>query len=278
MKNNLTFKKELTKNCEDLIRKLLTKDKSQRITMKEIFSHPWVVSFEKECHEDISTNPSANSNLSINEFKKHYKEKLMKFDIQQDIQRKLSIDEVILEEEGNLFDRVLTKVQTRKKKKQNTTIEKSSLVKSKSDEIKENDQRFLTDKNLPQLKKDFEPKAFNILPRNNTKEDFLRSTLIHNEENNNIYNYEEFGITHNQITLKSPRATETRKLTFPVLTENTAVGNNTVCVNPLKAKKQYLKTAMEILEKAEEGSVVERAPEKKGFWSFLNNFKCGKCD
>jgi len=159
LKNKIVFKTETSQNCEDLIKKLLTKDKNQRIKMKEIFSHPWIVSFEKEMFpEDVSTNPSASSNVSIKEFKKQFgkeKQHSIRFDIKEDIERRLSVDEeMVIKEEGNLFDRVLSKVQTKKKAKLNTAEIKAaspkkpklSLVKCKSNE--ENYLRFNTENNI----------------------------------------------------------------------------------------------------------------------------------
>lgn len=52
-KNNLVFDKRISENCSDLIRsklciylELLSTDIQNRIKIKDIFSHPWVKSFE----------------------------------------------------------------------------------------------------------------------------------------------------------------------------------------------------------------------------------------
>jgi len=83
------------------------------------------------------------------------------------------------------------------------------------------------------------------------------------------------------------RATELTKKNS--VNPTTETGNNTVCSHPLKSNKlkdtnkNYLKNAIDILEKAQEndtimGKTIEKPEEKKGFWSFLNNFRCGKTD
>jgi len=81
---------------------------------------------------------------------------------------------------------------------------------------------------------------------------------------------------------KSPRITDTKKLSI-VTDQGNITGNQTVCVNPLRSNKNgnnknYLKNALEILEKAEENNIVEKPKGNKGFWSFLDGFRCGRCD
>lgn len=74
MKNKLNFSKIISKECEDLIKKLLTHNKNERIKIKDVFLHPWVYSFEKEyqnmktlvtneCTTHTNTNDSTNSNI-----------------------------------------------------------------------------------------------------------------------------------------------------------------------------------------------------------------------
>jgi len=69
----LKFERAVSKNCEDLIRKML----------KEIFYHPWVIGCEKELNDEskiyknmdnISTNHnSSTSTNSIKEYQKYTK-------------------------------------------------------------------------------------------------------------------------------------------------------------------------------------------------------------
>jgi serine/threonine protein kinase len=74
MNNELIFTKEISKECIDLIKKLLKKEKNSRLQTKDIFLHPWVVGFEKELFVgDISTSTSETSNFSLKRFKKHLK-------------------------------------------------------------------------------------------------------------------------------------------------------------------------------------------------------------
>jgi serine/threonine protein kinase len=74
MTNELVFTKEISKECMDLIKKLLKKEKNNRLLTKDIFSHPWVKAFEKDyLIGDISTSTSETSNFSLKRFKKHIK-------------------------------------------------------------------------------------------------------------------------------------------------------------------------------------------------------------
>jgi len=43
---------KLSDDCKDLITKLLSPDTLQRIKAKDIFTHPWVIAFEKESKEE----------------------------------------------------------------------------------------------------------------------------------------------------------------------------------------------------------------------------------
>jgi serine/threonine protein kinase len=80
---SLKFERPVSKNCEDLIRKMLSVDKNSRIRIKEIFYHPWVLGFEKDLGEEtkihkntdnISTNHnSSTSTNSIKEYQKYTK-------------------------------------------------------------------------------------------------------------------------------------------------------------------------------------------------------------
>lgn len=82
-KSSITFEKTISKQCEDLIRKMLSIDKNTRIKMKEIFQHPWVQGFEKEMYDEqknsrntdsISTkHNSTASTASIMEYRKNIK-------------------------------------------------------------------------------------------------------------------------------------------------------------------------------------------------------------
>jgi serine/threonine protein kinase len=84
-KNSLTFEKNVSKSCEDLIRKMLSIDKNDRIKIKEIFSHAWVVGFEKEMNEELKKNndnisTNHNSSTSANSIKEYRKQaKKVKF-------------------------------------------------------------------------------------------------------------------------------------------------------------------------------------------------------
>jgi len=79
----LKFERAVSKNCEDLIRKMLSVDKNSRIRIKEIFYHPWVIGCEKELNDEskiyknmdnISTNHnSSTSTNSIKEYQKYTK-------------------------------------------------------------------------------------------------------------------------------------------------------------------------------------------------------------
>lgn len=45
IENKITIKRKelgISKECEDLIERMLDKDPSQRIGMREIFEHPWI--------------------------------------------------------------------------------------------------------------------------------------------------------------------------------------------------------------------------------------------
>ena len=48
----LEFHKDISKECKDLIEKLLS-DKSKRIKINDIFEHPWVKKYEKEYFPDL---------------------------------------------------------------------------------------------------------------------------------------------------------------------------------------------------------------------------------
>ena len=54
LRNNLKVEKKISDDCSDLIKKLLTPDNQNRIKIKDIFRHPWVVFFEEEYkHEQL---------------------------------------------------------------------------------------------------------------------------------------------------------------------------------------------------------------------------------
>ena len=82
----MTFENKISKNCEDLIKKLLLKDNNSTIKIKEIFSNPWVLSFEKDYideetktdnfnvknNDNTSTNHNSSSSIkSVKEFSKN---------------------------------------------------------------------------------------------------------------------------------------------------------------------------------------------------------------
>ena len=74
MTNELIFTKEISKECKDLIKKLLKKEKNSRLQVSDIFCHPWVMNFEKEfIVGDMSTSTSETSNFSLKRFKNHIK-------------------------------------------------------------------------------------------------------------------------------------------------------------------------------------------------------------
>jgi len=74
VKHNLKIEKNISANCSDLIKKLLSPNINSRIKVKDIFTHPWVVSFEKEYRklneEKVKEQSKINKNIEIN--KKEY--------------------------------------------------------------------------------------------------------------------------------------------------------------------------------------------------------------
>ena len=72
--NNYTINKNISKECIDLIDKLLTIDTKKRIKIDELFLHPWVVNKEKEYFPNFhrakeNININNNNNNGINKIK-----------------------------------------------------------------------------------------------------------------------------------------------------------------------------------------------------------------
>jgi len=62
VKHNLKIEKSISANCSDLIKKLLSPDIKNRIKVKDIFTHPWVISFEKEYRDLNEGNEEQSKN------------------------------------------------------------------------------------------------------------------------------------------------------------------------------------------------------------------------
>lgn len=120
-----------------MIRKILSKEKKNRLNFNEIFTHPWVVSFENCNNDEISTNyPSVNSNFSLQEFKKNLikgfknsPKNHFKYNLRDDTQRRLSLEnEIIFKEDSDtFFENVVSNVHKRTKVKQITDFFKTPL-------------------------------------------------------------------------------------------------------------------------------------------------------
>jgi len=52
VKNKIRVKENLSDECKDLIKKMLTKDQNKRIKIEEIFAHPWIEKMQNPKHID----------------------------------------------------------------------------------------------------------------------------------------------------------------------------------------------------------------------------------
>ena len=65
-KDYLRFRQGISKECKDLIYKLLEKDCTKRISIKDIYQHPFIQKFINQINKEISTNKT-NSNIKVSE-------------------------------------------------------------------------------------------------------------------------------------------------------------------------------------------------------------------
>ena len=65
-KDYLRFRQGISKECKDLIYKLLEKDCNKRISIKDIYQHPFIQKFINQINKEISTNKT-NSNIKVSE-------------------------------------------------------------------------------------------------------------------------------------------------------------------------------------------------------------------
>ncbi|KAG1178912.1 hypothetical protein G6F70_001313 [Rhizopus microsporus] len=57
---------DISHEAKDLIRKMMTVDKSKRYTIKQVLAHPWLQDLEKSTHPDLTRNPELVSYLERN--------------------------------------------------------------------------------------------------------------------------------------------------------------------------------------------------------------------
>ena len=125
-KNDIQFEKDLSDNCIDLLKsklisklELLCKNQNERIKIKDLFSHPWVIHHEKD-YTDLklrnseSTNYNSNSSLNSNFLTKEDSNifnsvsKSLVFPNQED--QIINNNYLDTEDSSALFDKVLNKL------------------------------------------------------------------------------------------------------------------------------------------------------------------------
>jgi len=147
VKYNLKIEKNISESCADLIKKLLTPDINNRLKVKDIFYHPWVVSFEKEYKErklkEISLKEQIYQNIEVsNKNTSEIKEKAInkeKTEIEEKLNKEIN-KKIYLSKENNnnkqingkndfsifesnnlnkdsLFDKVLSQVEEKNRSK-----------------------------------------------------------------------------------------------------------------------------------------------------------------
>ena len=129
----LKFKKGISNECKDLIKKLLTKDAKNRIKVKDIYQHPFILRYINMIHNYIKLNQLENENINCikkenNELKNENKNNAnKKLDLNESKQSFSEFDTIPNEPEPKKIEGNFDKI-VRKFTKINDNIEKDKNI------------------------------------------------------------------------------------------------------------------------------------------------------
>jgi len=297
-KHNFKIEREISENCADLLKKLLDKNHTDRIKIKDVFQHPWVIENEnKETNHkqrnSESTNFQSNSSQNSNANNKSKDVEV----IPSLNHMESSVSNNIIEDPNTLFDKVLDKLsQKTKKGKKKESSHRLAFVPTS------------TAKSAKNVVFD-EPKTSNkTLQMQYTTINFnldLSKSCSFSKVKENYYNDKNYQQEFDKEFMKLKERTRTKaqkSIKLQSIDKNELKGDQYATTNihykcsdrleeifnekdeenARAASTAEIISAVEILGRVENNmNVIEKKEEekKKGFWdgvvSFINPFKCG---